>query len=595
MKRVLFYVHYNKYDELSDYVIEQLKQIKSIYSEVIFISNSAIHDTAKSQLDRYIDSFIQRKNSGFDFAAWRDGLNEYGWDNVKDVDSLTLMNDTCFGPIYPLEDVYTKMEESSVDFWGLTNHKETDSSVYGIGYVPYHIQSYMQVFHKKSLHSVAFKDFWHNVVDHTDVSRVIHDYEFGLTEVLTRSGLTSGVFFDTVEYTKQYPDLPDYQDYTQFGVPHAIESRLPLIKVKAFTHNADNMLANNLLRMIKTKSDYNIRLIEDHFEDILDPSLSIGIGDKLISFSDTTTKRSKTIGVHIHTYYIDVFERYLEKISNWNFNYDLFLTVDSESKQKAAIEALKKYGIVARDIIVTGNKGRDVVPWLKVSKKLQDYDIAAHFHTKKSKTVNAYIGEQWQDQLFDQLVDTSAVNTILNNFETDEKLGVVIPDIPNVFSYLGGTVHSFEDRIKPYIKELWGRMEPKKQWSIDNQLTFVMPYGTMIWYRPVVLRKLTDITLSEDEIPQEPLNDDFGTFLHAIERLIVYVAWSEGYRFRISPNTNYVSRFFDNFAYNRTFNTLNAPVQIGGKAATKVLIKTLYRRMPARTQRIAKHIRNKLQ
>ena len=118
MKRLLLYVHYNKYDELSGHVLYQLEQLRPLFSKLIVISNSQLTGSALQTLkDLGVEKVLQRENLGFDFAAWRDGMAHVGFDHLTDFDSVTLMNDTCFGPLWDMTDLVEGFEKrSNVDF-----------------------------------------------------------------------------------------------------------------------------------------------------------------------------------------------------------------------------------------------------------------------------------------------------------------------------------------------------------------------------------------------------------------------------------------------------------------------------------------------
>jgi rhamnosyltransferase len=73
----------------------------------------------------------------------------------------------------------------------------------------------------------------------------------------------------------------------------------------------------------------------------------------------------------------------------------------------------------------------------------------------------------------------------------------------------------------------------------------------MFWYRPAALEPLFRLQLSPDEIPPEPVPNN-GTILHCIERMLVYIAWSAGYDYRIMvPETPQFSAFTDNMRLNK--------------------------------------------
>ena len=196
MKRLLLYVHFNKYNRVSSHVYYQLTQMRPLFSKVAFISNSQVseHDYRKLVDLRLMDNFIQRENIGFDFAAWRDGMTHIGFEELLTYDVITIMNDTCFGPLWDIKDYYLNYEANDqVDFWGLTNNRKTKKSRQTQGF-PEHIQSYFITFKKPVIESPVFRQFWEKVRNHTDVQNVINDYE---TQVTT-TFLDAGFHYQTI-------------------------------------------------------------------------------------------------------------------------------------------------------------------------------------------------------------------------------------------------------------------------------------------------------------------------------------------------------------------------------------------------------------
>ena len=88
MQRLLLYVHYNKFNFISGHVLYQLEKIRPLYSRVVFISNSQLPEDVKSNLvaQHLVDDILERQNSGFDFAAWRDGMKTVGFDQLAHFD-----------------------------------------------------------------------------------------------------------------------------------------------------------------------------------------------------------------------------------------------------------------------------------------------------------------------------------------------------------------------------------------------------------------------------------------------------------------------------------------------------------------------------
>ena len=202
-RKILFYVHFNKFGGVDEYVIYQLQQMRRVFDTIIFISNSKISAKDKKRFDGLYDNFLQRKNKGYDFAAWRDAMNEFGWDRVREYDELTIMNDTCFGPLYDFKKIYETMQGKQIDFWGMTLNTALDNLVMDTHgnhiFTPIHIQSYYITFNKSVINSDVFKHFWTHVKDFENVTDVIINYEVTLTDMLFREGFSYDAYYNAVK------------------------------------------------------------------------------------------------------------------------------------------------------------------------------------------------------------------------------------------------------------------------------------------------------------------------------------------------------------------------------------------------------------
>lgn len=541
MKRLLLYVHFNKYNRVSSHVYYQLTQMRPLFSKVIFISNSQVSERDHQKLVnlRLMDNFIQRENIGFDFAAWRDGMTYVSFDDITTYDVVTIMNDTCFGPLWEIKDYYLKYEaDDQVDFWGLTNNRRTKKSHQTQGF-PEHIQSYFITFKKPVIASSAFRNFWENVKNHTDVQEVINDYETKVTTTFLAAGFRYQTVFDTVNEDTTGMLHPDFSYYNPTAI---LNHKVPFIKVKAIDNNQH--IAPYLLEEIAKKSDYPVDLIISHMSEINFPDFKYLLARKYIQTTAPTSLSNKKIGVHLHVFYVDLLEDFLKAFENFHFAYDLFITTDNDTK-KLEIEAILNQNHKNAHIFVTGNIGRDVLPMLKLKKYLSTYDYIGHFHTKKSKEADFWAGESWRNELIDMLIKPA--DNILANFEND-KLGLVISDIPTFFRYNKIVDAWNEHLIAPEMNDLWYKMKMTKPIDFNTFHTFVMSYGTFIWFKYDALKPLFDLDLTDKDVPIEPLPQN--SILHAIERLIVYVAWNEHYDFRISKNKIEITPFVDNKLYN---------------------------------------------
>ena len=255
MQRLLLYVHFNKFNFISGHVLYQLEKIRPLYSRVVFISNSQLPEDVKSNLvtQHLVDDILERQNTGFDFAAWRDGMKTVGFDQLAHFDSVTLMNDTCFGPLWNLEPIYQQFEnDQEVDFWGMTNYrKDKDFNE--------HIQSYYLSFKKQILESSTFHEFWQGVQDFTNVQDVIDHYETRVTTNFLDAGFRYKTVFNTIPEDTTGMLYPDFSYYNPTAI---LKHKVPFIKVKTIANNEGIM--PYIFDELERVSDYPLDLILNH-------------------------------------------------------------------------------------------------------------------------------------------------------------------------------------------------------------------------------------------------------------------------------------------------------------------------------------------
>lgn len=531
MKRLLIYVHYNKNQEVSPHVLYQLKKMRPLFSQVLVVSNSPLPEQGLQDLkdQALVDQVLERANSGFDFAAWRDAMKNLGWSKLGEFDSLTLMNDTCFGPIWDFSPHFLGMEANEqVDFWGLTNFRATKE-------FPEHLQSYFLTFKKSVLQDQSFFDFWQNVQDYENVQDVINHYESGVTTYFLKRGFQYKALFDT---TQEATEGMLHPDFTYYNPRRILEVGLPFLKVKAL--DANQSIAPYLLDTIQTQSDYPTDLIVYHMSMVNQPDSPYLLGQKYLANLQEFRPLKGRVAIHLHVFYTDLLSEFLAVFDQFPFAYDLFLTTDTEAKKAEILEMTGQQD--NQEVLVTGNRGRDLFPMLLLKERLAGYDYVGHFHTKKSKEADFWAGESWRRELIQMLVEPSAA--ILTQFEDQPNLGLVIADIPSIFRYNRIVTAWNEHQMAAAMNQLWEDMGLSKVIDFARMDTFVMSYGSFAWFRYEALKPLFDLDLQAEAIPEEPLPQN--SILHAMERLLVYIAWNQGYDFRISPSPRVLTPFVDN-------------------------------------------------
>ncbi len=96
----------------------------------------------------------------------------------------------------------------------------------------------------------------------------------------------------------------------------------------------------------------------------------------------------------------------------------------------------------------------------------------------------------------------------------------MIADVPSFFEHFYGPTYITERDIWPDMQEIWQKIDFENSKELKQKDSYVMSYGTMIWYRPQALNNLLNVNIQAD-VPEEPL--PYNSILHAFERLLVYV------------------------------------------------------------------------
>jgi Rhamnan synthesis protein F len=186
--RLAIFCHFDTDNIISDYVIHYLAELKNSACDVVFVTNSQISDEQASKIKTFVNQIIIRQNVGYDFGAYFTGYAEHR-DKLSKYKNILFINDSVFGPFYPLAKVFDKMEGKNLDMWGISDafHKH------------YHIQSYFWAF-KTSPQVLALLDEEAKNYDFNLPKKdVVGRYEEGITAKMLKAEMKLGVLCSNAE------------------------------------------------------------------------------------------------------------------------------------------------------------------------------------------------------------------------------------------------------------------------------------------------------------------------------------------------------------------------------------------------------------
>ena len=508
MKRLLLYVHYNKYDELSGHVLYQLEQLRPLFSKLIVISNSQLTESATLTLKELgIAEVIQRENLGFDFAAWRDGMTHVGFERLADFDSVTLMNDTCFGPLWDMSDLIEDFEQrQSVDFWGMTNFRKTK-------YFEEHLQSYFISFKKHVVASEVFQKFWTSIKTFTDVQDVIDNYETRVTSVLLEAGYRYDAVFNTI--AEEAGDLihPDFSYYRPIST---LEHKVPFIKLKAFTDNEKK--GRLLLDYLANLSTYPVALIKSHLNSYHSPDSLVILDEKIIEPSfKRFSKHEYRMAIHVHISDLERLKVFLDRKLSAFYYFTLSGHLDKNQVENNLLNSFDK----DRFQIVSQKFDNHYHALVSLASQLSEYDFIGHFHTADFGNEGKLVDEATRLALIDMLLDEEKVSSIFADF----------PEVGLVFADLSKELY-WTDAIGTLNQNQAAKLDNECQKTIKNSLHVFQ--GSM-W-------------LSKDFLEKIILKDK-RIFYNSDENSLPYLfyrkAWDVGIDYRIisSEKISFAERY----------------------------------------------------
>ncbi len=210
-KRLAIFASFSKNSVIEDYVVYYLRELRKNVDGIVFIMDNPLLPGEIGKVQDYVFHAQCERHREYDFGSYKRGYRYLVENNIlENTDELVVCNDSCYGPIFPFENVFQEMEarENRVDFWGLNSNDR----------IRHHIQSFFYVFKKTVFNDACFGEFLSSVKEEEDVLGVILNYEAAFTGYLKTKGHT----YDT--YLK-YP-------LTGATIEKIMADKCPLIKVK---------------------------------------------------------------------------------------------------------------------------------------------------------------------------------------------------------------------------------------------------------------------------------------------------------------------------------------------------------------------------
>ncbi len=244
MKRICLFAGYDSKNIIHDYVVYYLKELSTV-SDIYYMADNEISEEEKVKIAPYVKGAYGFNHKKYDFGSWQELIKIIGWEKILEYDELILANDSVFGPLYPMQDFFNKLEKDTEwDVCGIDRvYSENTNRLY--------CSSFFIVFKKNALSSGILQTVFNNIPDRVTYDYAVKELENPLMESFYKQG------YNVKAFCGYYKNIFfSWQEYCSAGVP--------FIKKKIFTKELFYLChRNDWITYINQNYDYNINYITD--------------------------------------------------------------------------------------------------------------------------------------------------------------------------------------------------------------------------------------------------------------------------------------------------------------------------------------------
>lgn len=223
-----------------------------------------------------------------------------------------------------------------------------------------------------------------------------------------------------------------------------------------------------------------------------------------------TKYKTNKILVHLHLYYHEQLDWFLEKLKNITCDYDLWVTVTTSNQNTE--NKIKRFKSDA-NILLVPNRGYDIYPFWQVLQhiKLSDYDAVLKIHTKNYRSNEyvkngiKYLGNDWRNDLVNCLIGSKNIFRINKKFFEKETVGMLC---------CKNLIIDTENPIRKSTTKLWSE---KLGLTYYNKAEFCA--GTMFMIKPSLLDKFQRFPFKESDFSAVSKTGDTNSLAHSLETL----------------------------------------------------------------------------
>ncbi len=284
--RACVFAHYDQDNKVDDYVFYCLNELLNVTEKLVFVTVSRISNEDIMRLKSLNVDVILRENKGYDFYSYKVGLDSIEFSKYE---AIILCNDSVYGPLLPLRQIFEEMRNRNCDFWGITESKS----------ISHHIQSYFIVYRSNIINTLVFKEFWENLIVLHEKHQIVKECEVGLSKRLYSNDFSSCSYIENTRFEVDKKErfiellikllnnpmkivgfLKSPQQYfvaiNRKSINPSLEqwkesllnNKLPFLKVSLFRSEESKEKALTISKIVQKNTKYPVSLILNHYKRI---------------------------------------------------------------------------------------------------------------------------------------------------------------------------------------------------------------------------------------------------------------------------------------------------------------------------------------
>ena len=226
--RTVVFAAFSPDGKIPETTLFYLKELHKVSETIIYISDNPVYATEVKKLKNLVSYCAFLRHGENEFGSYKRG---YLWAKNKGLlektTELIFCNDSCYGPVYPLNEMFKSMSAKKADFWGITAHKSKATKI--------HLQSYFLVFKRQVFTSSVFDRFMTSIKKEKNNWSVMLKYENRLNTTLSAAGFSFQSYIPYEQGSTEYPYM--FKNDLLYFPRYLLAHKSPLIKAKCLDKN----------------------------------------------------------------------------------------------------------------------------------------------------------------------------------------------------------------------------------------------------------------------------------------------------------------------------------------------------------------------